>query len=57
MGKIAYGMRKNEKIEGNRNEFHVMKQDDFEIYDVPHTPLVSKEMWYACQEKRKEQGV
>ncbi len=26
MGKIAYGRRKTEKIEGKRNEYHVVKQ-------------------------------
>ena len=32
-GKIAYGRRKTEKIEGTRNEFHIVKQNEFSVYD------------------------
>lgn len=30
-GKLAYGRRKNEKIQGVRNQFHIVKQKDFPI--------------------------
>lgn len=37
-GKIAYGRRKTEKIEGTRNEFHVVKQDrdSYKLYPGQH---------------------
>lgn len=59
MGKIAYGRRKTEKIEGTRNEVHVVKQseDDYELYDGIHEAIVSEEIWYQAHAKRKLTGV
>lgn len=59
MGKIAYGRRKTEKIDGTRNEFHVVKQaaDAYEVYDGIHEAIVSEEMWYQAQAKREITGV
>ncbi len=59
MGKIAYGRRKTEKIEGTRNEFHIVKQaeDAYEIYDGIHEAIVSEEMWYKAYAKRKVTGI
>lgn len=56
-GKIAYGRRKTEKIEGTRNEFHIVKQDDYPIYDGIHKPIVSVEEWNAAHKRRMETGV
>ncbi|MDQ9817079.1 recombinase family protein, partial [Acinetobacter pittii] len=38
MGKIAYGRRRTEKIEGTRNEVHVVKQAEntYELYKGIH---------------------
>ena len=59
MGKIAYGRRKTEKIEGTRNEFHIVKQaeDAYEIYDGIHEAIVSEEMWDKAYAKRKVTGI
>lgn len=58
MGKIAYGRRKSEKIEGARNEYHVIKNVGFDTYyDGLHDAIVSEELWYRAQEKRKITGV
>lgn len=59
MGKIAYGRRKTEKIDGTRNEFHIVKQaeDAYEIYDGIHEAIVSEEMWYDAYAKRKVTGI
>lgn len=53
-GKIAYGRRKTEKIEGTRNEFHVVKQDrdSYKLYQGIHEPIVSEDDWYKAQVKR-----
>ena len=59
MGKIAYGRRKTEKIDGTRNEFHIVKQDEdtYEFYEGIHEAIISEEMWHKAHEKRKITGV
>lgn len=55
-GRIAYGRHTTEKIDGKRNEFHIVKQNDEEkiiIADGQHEAIVSLEIWEAAQEKRK----
>jgi len=54
MGKIAFGRRKTEKIEGTRNEFHVVKQarDSYELYDGIHEAIIDEVVWYKAQAKR-----
>ena len=54
MGKIAYGRRKNEKITGTRNEFHVVKQakDAYQVYDGIHDGIIDENEWYKAQAKR-----
>lgn len=56
-GKLAYGRRKNEKIAGTRNQYHIVKQDDYPVYDGVHEAIVSEEMWQMAQRKRQETGV
>lgn len=53
-GKIAYGRRKTEKIEGTRNEFHVVKQDrdSYKLYPGQHEAIIDEDMWYKAQAKR-----
>ncbi len=57
VGKIAYGRRKNEKIDGRRNEYHVVKQDDYEIFDGQHEAIVSEELWLAANMKRQATSI
>ena len=56
-GKLAYGRRKNEKIAGTRNQYHIVKQDEYPIYEGVHEAIVSEEMWQMAQRKRRETGV
>lgn len=53
-GKIAYGRRKTEKIEGTRNEFHVVKQDrdSYKLYPGQHEAIIDEDTWYRAQAKR-----
>lgn len=56
-GKIAYGRRTNTKIEGKRNEYHVIKQADESqiiVVDGKHEPIVSQDIWDAAHQKRLE---
>ena len=55
-GKIAYGRRKNEKIVGKRNQYHVVKQDEFDIYDGVHDAIVTEEDYELAQKKRELQA-
>lgn len=55
-GRIAYGRRKNEKIQGERNKFHIVKQSEYPVYDGIHEAIVSEEIWQSAQEKRKVNG-
>lgn len=56
-GKLAYGRRKTEKVNGARNEYHIVKQDEYPIYDGIHEAIVSEEDWLLAQKKRKQTGV
>lgn len=56
-GKIAFGRRKTEKIQGSRNQYHVVKQDDYPVYEGIHDAIISEEDWLLAQEKRKKTGV
>ena len=56
-GKLAFGRRKNEKIAGTRNEYHVVKQDSYLISDGIHNEIISEEDWNLAQKKRQETGV
>lgn len=55
-GKISYGRRKTEKVNGTRNEYHIVKQDKFLLYDGLHEAIVPEEIWRAAQSKRKQAG-
>lgn len=55
-GKIAFGRRKTEKIQGSRNQYHVVKQEEYPVYDGIHDAIISEENWQLAQEKRKKDG-
>ena len=56
-GKLAFGRRKNEKITGTRNEYHIVKQKDYLLSDGVHEAIISEEMWNQAHRKRQETGV
>ena len=56
-GKLAFGRRKNEKIPGTRNEYHIVKQKDYLLSDGVHEAIISEEMWDQAHRKRQETGV
>ena len=55
-GKIAFGRRKTEKIKGKVNETHVVKNDDYHLYEGIHDAIITEETWNAAQAKRKLTG-
>ena len=55
-GKLAYGRRKTEKIAGARNQYHIVKQDEYPVYDGIHEAIISEEDWQLAQKKRQTMG-
>lgn len=49
IGKIAYGRRRTEVIEGTRGETHVVKSDGYEVYDGRHEAIIDEATWAAAQ--------
>lgn len=56
-GKLAFGRRKNEKVPGTRNEYRIVKQDEYMLNDGIHEAIISEEDWQLAQQKRKQTGV
>lgn len=56
MGKIAYGRRGHEIVEGTRDTTKVVKKpkDSYTLYDGKHEAITSKDDWYKAQVKRSE---
>lgn len=50
-GKLAFGRRKNEKIPGTRNEYHIVKQKGYLLSDGIHEAIISEEMWNQAHRK------
>ena len=59
IGKIAYGRRKTEKIEGTRNEFHKVRQSegDYDLWDGQHEAIIDDYTWSQVREKSKRTAV
>lgn len=55
-GKIAYGRRTMEKVEGTRNEYRQIKADDYILVDGVHEGIISEEIWEITKKKREETG-
>ena len=53
-GKIAFGRRKKEKIVGTRDEYHLVKQDNYMLCDGIHEAIIDADVWEAVQEKREK---
>ena len=49
IGKIAYGRRRTETIEGTRGETHVVRSDVYEMHDGQHDAIIDDATWAAAQ--------
>lgn len=56
-GKLAFGRRKNEKVPGTRNEYRIVKQENYMLNDGIHEAIISEEDWLLAQKKRQRTGV
>lgn len=59
IGKIAYGRRRTEKIEGTRNECHKVKQavGSYGLYEGQHEAIIDQKTWDEVRRKREETSV
>lgn len=60
MGKIAYGRRKTEKVDGDSGRTHIVKEtnaDNIIMVDGIHKAIVTEEQWNSAHKKRLETGV
>ena len=56
-GYIAYGRRGSEKVNGKRNEYHIVKKSEYGLYEGQHEALIDREMWEATRYKREQTGI
>ncbi len=56
-GKLAYGRRKNEKVSGTRNEYRIVKQENYMLHDGIHEGIISETDWELAYQKREKTGV
>lgn len=56
-GQLAFGRRKNEKVPGTRNQYRIVKQDDYILTEGIHEGIISQEDWEAAQKKRQMTAV
>ena len=56
-GKLAYGRRKNEKVSGTRNEYRIVKQENYMLHDGIHEGIISETDWELVHQKREKTGV
>ena len=56
-GKLAFGRRKNEKVPGTRNEYRIVKQEEYMLNDGIHEGIISEEDWEMAHQKRQKTGV
>ncbi len=55
-GNIAFGRRKTEKINGERNQYHIVRQKDYPVYKGIHEAIISEEDWNIAHDKRLRTG-
>lgn len=56
-GKIAYGRRRTEKVEGTENDYRLVKQDNFIVSNsISHEAIVSEDEFQRTQELREIRG-
>lgn len=56
IGKIAYGRRRTTPVKGKRNEYRMIKQSDYDVYDGEHEAIIDEATWNAAQERMAEES-
>lgn len=55
-GKIAFGRRSNQKVQGTRDKYHIVEQSDYLIADGIHEAIVGEDLWQKAQDKLAAQA-
>lgn len=55
-GKIAYGRRRTEPVEGKRNEYRMVRQSEYNVYEGVHEAIIDEAMWDAAQERMAKES-
>lgn len=55
-GKIAFGRRRTTPVKGKRNEYRVVKQSDYDVYEGEHEAIIDEATWNAAQERMAEES-
>ena len=55
-GKIAFGRRRTEKVNGTRNDYRVKKQKDYLLADGMQEAVIDEDTWNAAQVKLLDQA-
>lgn len=53
IGKIVHGRFMPEKLQGKRNEYRIVEQDEYALYDGMHEAIISDELWEIVRAKRQ----
>lgn len=53
-GKIAFGRRRTTPVKGKRNEYHVVRQSDYDVYEGEHEAIIDEDTWEAAQKRLAE---
>lgn len=56
-GKLAFGRRKTEKVQGKRNEYRIVKQDTYILTDGIHEAIIQEADWELAKQKRQSTGI
>ena len=55
-GKIAYGRRTHQLVEGTDDQYETVKTDDYILVDGIHEAIITEKEWEYVIQKRKETG-
>lgn len=55
-GKLSYGRRRSEKIEDSDNQYHIVKQKEFSVYEGVHEAIIPETLWDDVHAMREKTG-
>lgn len=55
-GKIAYGRHAKQKVKGSRDDYRIVRTEDYLLFDGKHKALIDEETWEKVKSKRASTG-
>ena len=56
-GQIAFGRRTKQKVKGTKNQFRMVKADEYILSEGNHEAIISMDIWNKACAKRKEKSI